>query len=235
MTLTMTTSWRGSLRLARATAAETTSPNGSRTSCARSSVSVILVDTGPLYALVDRADRHHLASLELLSDHPGPLVVPVLVVTETTYLIGGRLGADAEVRFLGDVAAGRFVIEQVDPDDWLRIAELVHRYRDLPLGTVDASVVLSPNGWTSQRSPRSTAGTSRPYAHVTWTRSICAWADPLRSAWTAPPYDAPRLQRPRAVRPRRVGHPAPGWRARRGRSPAATAARRRRTARGAHR
>lgn len=102
---------------------------------------MILVDTGPLYALVDRADRHHLASLELLSDHPGPLVVPVLVVTETTYLIGSRLGADAEVRFLGDVAAGRFVVEQVDPDDWLRIAELVHRYRDLPLGTVDASVV----------------------------------------------------------------------------------------------
>lgn len=102
---------------------------------------MILVDTGPLYALVDRADRHHLASLELLSDHPGPLVVPVLVVTESTYLIGSRLGADAEVRFLGDVAAGRFVIEQVDPHDWLRIAELVHHYRDLPLGTVDASVV----------------------------------------------------------------------------------------------
>ena len=27
--------------------------------------------------------------------------------------------------------------------DWLRIAELVSRYRDLPLGTVDASVVAA--------------------------------------------------------------------------------------------
>lgn len=27
--------------------------------------------------------------------------------------------------------------------DWLRIAELVVRYRDLPLGTVDASVVTA--------------------------------------------------------------------------------------------
>jgi uncharacterized protein len=27
--------------------------------------------------------------------------------------------------------------------DWLRIAELVARYRDLPLGTVDASVVTT--------------------------------------------------------------------------------------------
>jgi predicted nucleic acid-binding protein len=27
--------------------------------------------------------------------------------------------------------------------DWLRIAELVARYRDLPLGTVDASVIAA--------------------------------------------------------------------------------------------
>jgi len=31
--------------------------------------------------------------------------------------------------------------EPVRASDWLRIAELVARYRDLPLGTVDASVV----------------------------------------------------------------------------------------------
>jgi predicted nucleic acid-binding protein len=67
--------------------------------------------------------------------------VPTLVITEVAYLIGSRLGADAEVRFLGDLAAGAFAVEPVDPSDWLRIAELVGRYRDLPLGTVDASVV----------------------------------------------------------------------------------------------
>jgi len=45
------------------------------------------------------------------------------------------------VRFLGDLAAGELVPEQVASADWLRIAELVATYRDLPLGTVDASVV----------------------------------------------------------------------------------------------
>jgi predicted nucleic acid-binding protein len=35
------------------------------------------------------------------------------------------------------------VPEQVAPADWLRIAELVATYRDLPLGTVDASVVAA--------------------------------------------------------------------------------------------
>ncbi|HEX8857542.1 MAG TPA: PIN domain-containing protein [Actinomycetes bacterium] len=101
----------------------------------------MVVDAGPLYAYVDADDRHHRASLALLESHPGPLVVPSLVITEVAYLIDSRLGADAEVRFLGDLAAGAFAVEPVGPADWLRIAELVGRYRDLPLGTVDASVV----------------------------------------------------------------------------------------------
>jgi hypothetical protein len=47
------------------------------------------------------------------------------------------------VRFLGDLAAGNLIAEPVVPGDWLRIAELVARYRDLPLGTADASVVTA--------------------------------------------------------------------------------------------
>lgn len=59
------------------------------------------------------------------------------------YFIGSRLGADAEVRFLGDLAAGEFSVEPVAAADWLRIAELVNEYRDLPLGSVDASIVAT--------------------------------------------------------------------------------------------
>ena len=102
-----------------------------------------MVDAGPLYALVDADDRHHRSSVKLLGSHPGPLVVPMLVVTEVAYLTGTRLGTDAEVRLLGDLAAGTFAVEPVHPADWLRIAELASRYRSLPLGTVDASVVTA--------------------------------------------------------------------------------------------
>lgn len=63
------------------------------------------------------------------------------MVTEVSYLLGSRLGVDPEVRFLGDLAAGNFIVEPVAASDWMRIAELVARYADLPLGTVDASVV----------------------------------------------------------------------------------------------
>lgn len=63
------------------------------------------------------------------------------MVTEVVYLVSTRLGTEAEIRFLGDLAAGNLIVEPVVAGDWLRIAELVGAYRDLPLGTVDASVV----------------------------------------------------------------------------------------------
>jgi uncharacterized protein len=102
-----------------------------------------VVDAGPLYAYVDADDAHHGAALELLEAHPGPLIVPTLVVTEVVYLLATRVGPESEIRFLGDLASGALTVEPVAVRDWLRIAELVARYRDLPLGTVDASVVAT--------------------------------------------------------------------------------------------
>jgi uncharacterized protein len=101
----------------------------------------LIVDAGPLYAYYDADDKHHTACLALLDGDPGPLVVPALAVTEVAYLVGRRAGWRAEVTLLGDIARGGVIVEPVRPPDWLRTAELVARYRDFPLGTVDASVV----------------------------------------------------------------------------------------------
>jgi predicted nucleic acid-binding protein len=57
--------------------------------------------------------------------------------------VSTRLGWQPEVRLLGDLAAGNFTLEPVNPSDLIRIAELVAQYHDLPLGTVDASVVAT--------------------------------------------------------------------------------------------
>jgi uncharacterized protein len=67
----------------------------------------------------------------------------MLVISEVAYFIAKWLGMRPEVRFLGDLAGGTFIVEPVHPADWLRIAELVARYRDVRLGTVDASVVAA--------------------------------------------------------------------------------------------
>jgi len=103
----------------------------------------LVVDAGPLVALLDADDTHHDACLELLATHPGPLVVPALVVTEVVQLVAGRIGVRAEVSFLADLAEGTFSVDHVAAGDWKRIAQLVGRYRDLRLGSVDASVIAA--------------------------------------------------------------------------------------------
>lgn len=106
--------------------------------------SVILADTGALYALMDTSDTWHEATLAWWTRH-APLRpdirVPVTVLPEITYLLSTRIGADAEIAFLDAVAGGEFVIEPADDDDLVRAAEIMRQYRDLPLGFVDASIV----------------------------------------------------------------------------------------------
>jgi len=97
------------------------------------------VDTGPLYAAVDADDEHHEVSLAALQTMGVQLVIPAMVVAETTYLVGSRLGARTEARFLR--ALEDFDVAAPVPEDWQRIAEVVSRYAKLGLGGTDASVI----------------------------------------------------------------------------------------------
>ena len=94
-------------------------------------------------AYVDARDPLHAACLAVLRHHAGRLVLPVLAIAEAAHPIERRAGTAADVRFIGDLAAGDFAVEAVHPTDWERIAELVARYRDSGLGTVDASGVAA--------------------------------------------------------------------------------------------
>jgi predicted nucleic acid-binding protein len=67
------------------------------------------------------------------------LVVPAMVVAEATYFVGTRLGASAEAAFLRGMAS--LEVEPPSPEDWQRMADLVERYGDFPLGGTDASVI----------------------------------------------------------------------------------------------
>ncbi len=65
------------------------------------------------------------------------------MITEVAYLLATRLGWEAESRFLGDLGSGALVLEPLHPADPLRMVELVAQYHDLPLGTVDSSVIAA--------------------------------------------------------------------------------------------
>lgn len=103
---------------------------------------MILADTGPLVAVADADDRHHDSCLSLLEAND-EVVVPILVVVEAAYLIERNLGPMAEAAFIRSFQERELRAEPVEPDDWGRIADLIEQYADLPLGTVDASVIAA--------------------------------------------------------------------------------------------
>jgi predicted nucleic acid-binding protein len=90
---------------------------------------------------VDERDPHHEACRRLLRDHRGPLLVPILVITEVAYLVHRGIGVGAELDFLRDLHEGTLTPVSMESSDWPRIIDLTWTYRDLPLGTIDASVI----------------------------------------------------------------------------------------------
>jgi hypothetical protein len=102
---------------------------------------VILVDTGPIVALINDRDDHHQECRQLLERLDEPLLVPATVATEACILLERRRGSRAEQLFLQDLRAGHFTLIESLSADLDRITELVNQYSDLSLGAVDASVI----------------------------------------------------------------------------------------------
>jgi predicted nucleic acid-binding protein len=100
----------------------------------------VIVDTGILYALADRDDRHHQAAVEVFGS-PEARVVPEPVVVETDWLVLDHLGVDAEEAFLRGLTERGLSVECPTRADRQRAAELVRQYRDLEIGYVDAVTV----------------------------------------------------------------------------------------------
>ena len=103
----------------------------------------LIVDTSALIALADETDDFHARARALFQEHSGPLIVPALVVGETGFLLGRVHGPRVEALLHADLAASDLTVNHVPLAEWARIGELVARYADLPLGTVDASVVAA--------------------------------------------------------------------------------------------
>ncbi|MEW9530514.1 type II toxin-antitoxin system VapC family toxin [Microbispora sp. NPDC049125] len=104
-------------------------------------MTVTLVDTGVLYAAIDRSDAHHTVSARLLATIPGRLLLPTTVLTETSWHVEKNLGAKSEAAFLASVARGELELVELAPEDVDRAAQLVETYDDLRLGLVDASLI----------------------------------------------------------------------------------------------
>jgi len=98
----------------------------------------IAVDAGPLLAVFNRRDKHHVSTRQFFEHERRSLVTNVPVITETCQMLD--FSPDAVRDFLAWVGVA-FVIDRNLPDDLTRIAEIVGKYADLPADFADASVV----------------------------------------------------------------------------------------------
>ncbi|MEX2446589.1 MAG: PIN domain-containing protein [Dehalococcoidia bacterium] len=101
----------------------------------------LILDTGPVVALLNANDRHHARCVELVREARELLVIPAATLVEIDYWVDAHLTPDAWVTFTSDLAAGAYRLEAVTEADIVRAAHLQQQYADLRLGFVDASVI----------------------------------------------------------------------------------------------
>ena len=99
----------------------------------------VLVDTGPLVALLDRSDSYHTTCQETLRSLEDRLVTVWPVVTESMYLL--RTYWRAQNALWEMIEAGAVEILPLGTDDVARMRELMRKYRDLPMDLADAALV----------------------------------------------------------------------------------------------
>lgn len=101
----------------------------------------LIVDTGPLLAIVNPSDPEHDRCADLLANTRERRVVTVSVLVEAEYLMRPWQGAFSEL--LRDFESGGFALLEL-PLRWIvRAGELLERYRSLSLGLVDATVLAA--------------------------------------------------------------------------------------------
>jgi predicted nucleic acid-binding protein len=103
---------------------------------------MILVDTGFLYALVDRDDAWHARCQTASQSLDETWITTWPVLTEAVHLITRWLGTVPAIALMQDVVAGEIHVWNLTEDACYRLPALMKRYADLPMDLADASLVL---------------------------------------------------------------------------------------------
>jgi predicted nucleic acid-binding protein len=100
---------------------------------------VILVDAGPLVALVDADDQYHKKCVAALKGLREPLVTAWPPVTKAMYLLGDLPRAQEALWEM--LARGVLQLLPLDLTDAPRMRELMSKYADRPMDPADAALV----------------------------------------------------------------------------------------------
>lgn len=100
----------------------------------------MLLDTGPLVALLDRRDFHHETILDLFPSLIDRLVTSEAVVTEATHLTG-RSGRGNVALPLEFILQAEIPVAPLTTEGYRRCAILMRKYAGTPMDFADATLV----------------------------------------------------------------------------------------------
>lgn len=99
----------------------------------------VLVDTGPLVAILSRQDEHHAACVSALRDMPGPLLCCWPVITEAAWLL--RKSPRAVQQLLRSIDGSFLELLPLAGAEAEAIAALMKRYEDIHPQLADVALV----------------------------------------------------------------------------------------------
>ena len=102
---------------------------------------MILIDAGPLIALIDRGEPDHGICVEALASLIGPMMTTWPAFTEALYLLGGAGGWTAQEALWKLVERGDLELIDLDPPSRHRARILMAKYQELPMDLADATLV----------------------------------------------------------------------------------------------
>jgi predicted nucleic acid-binding protein len=103
----------------------------------------VLLDTGPIVALIDSSDSFHKVCVESMSSLAVPLVTCESVIAESCYLL--RKVAGAAEAILENVASGVFQIPLALPSYARDVQRTIAKYRDREIDLADACLIHLAN------------------------------------------------------------------------------------------
>jgi len=100
---------------------------------------MILIDTGPVVAILDKDDQYHALCLETLKRVQEPLLTTWPVITECFYLLD--FSPEVQESLWLFIERGGLEISPLEKEHYPLCRDLMRRYKDLPMDLADATLV----------------------------------------------------------------------------------------------
>lgn len=107
------------------------------------SLSTVLMDAGPLIAIVDRNQKGHLQCVEICQSINVPLITTISCFTEAMYTVSKVRGWTGQQVLWQLWERDAFLIHSSSKNEHKRMRVLMEKYKDTPMDFADASLVAA--------------------------------------------------------------------------------------------